>query len=105
MTSQRRVVAITGAGGALGAAIAQQLASEAATDLVLSDVSAASLEATGAALPATGSAIETILADVSDFSQVESVIALAVKRFGHLDVVIGNAGVLSANGRIHNLDT
>ena len=98
-------MAITGAGGALGAAIAQQLASEAATDLVLSDVSAASLEAAGAGLPTTGSAIETILADVSDFSQVESVIALAVKRFGHLDVVIGNAGVLSANGRIHNLDT
>ncbi len=105
MTSQRRVVAITGAGGALGTAIAQQLASEPATDLVLSDVSAPSLEAAGAGLPATGGEIETILADVSDFSQVESVIALAVKRFGHLDVVIGNAGVLSANGRIHNLDT
>jgi 3-oxoacyl-[acyl-carrier protein] reductase len=105
MTPQRRVVAITGAGGALGTAIAQQLASEPATDLVLSDVSAPSLEAAGAGLPATGGEIETILADVSDFSQVESVIALAVKRFGHLDVVIGNAGVLSANGRIHNLDT
>ncbi len=105
MTSQRRVVAITGAGGVLGAAISQQLASEPDTDLVLSDVNAASLEATVAGIPASQSTVETAIADVSDFSQVESVIALAVERFGRLDVVIGNAGVLSANGRIHNLDT
>ena len=31
--------------------------------------------------------------------------ALAAARFGHLDVVVSNAGVLSANGRIHNLAT
>ena len=51
MTRARRVVAITGAGGALGAAISQQLAGEPDTDLVLSDVSAPSLEATVAGLP------------------------------------------------------
>ena len=31
--------------------------------------------------------------------------ALAAERFGHLDVVVSNAGVLSPNGRIHNLAT
>jgi NAD(P)-dependent dehydrogenase (short-subunit alcohol dehydrogenase family) len=101
----RRVVAVTGAGGALGAAISQQLAGERSTDLVLSDVSASSLEATVAGLPETESAVETALADVSDFAQVESVIKLAVERFGRLDVLISNAGVLSPNGRIHNLAT
>ena len=45
MTPPRRVVAITGAGGALGAAISARLASEPATDLVLSDVSAPSSNA------------------------------------------------------------
>ena len=29
----------------------------------------------------------------------------AVERFGRLDALISNAGVLSPNGRIHNLDT
>jgi len=101
----RRVVAITGAGGALGAAISQQLAGEQSTDLVLSDVSAPSLDATVAGLPETDAAVETALADVSDFAQVESVIKLAVERFGRLDVLISNAGVLSPNGRIHNLAT
>ena len=105
MTTARRVVAITGAGGALGAALSHKFASEPATDVLLSDVSASSLDATVAGLPSTDGSFETALADVSDLAQVESVVALAVERFGHLDVLISNAGVLSANGRIHNLET
>ena len=105
MTATQRVVAIIGAGGALGAAVSQQLASEPATDLMLSDVSAASLEATVAGLTATGGAVETMLADVSDYDQVEAVITRTVERFGRLDVLISNAGILSPNGRIHNLRT
>ncbi len=100
----RRAVVITGAGGTLGAALSAHFAGEPDTDLVLSDVSAASLEATVAGLP-DGSGIETVLADVGDFAQVEAVVARAVERFGRLDVLISNAGVLSPNGRIHNLAT
>jgi 3-oxoacyl-[acyl-carrier protein] reductase len=105
MTPPRRVIAITGAGGALGAAVTRQLAGEPDTDLLLSDVSAPSLEATVAGLPPIEGSIETTLADVSDFAAVEAAIGLAVERFGHLDVLISNAGVLSPNGRIHNLAT
>jgi len=107
----RRVVAILGAGGALGAAITARLAAEPDTDLVLSDLSEASLAAKVAGIGAGDgsgagdSAVETVLADVSRFEQVEEVVARAVKRFGRLDVVISNAGVLSPNGRIHNLST
>jgi meso-butanediol dehydrogenase / (S,S)-butanediol dehydrogenase / diacetyl reductase len=105
MTLPRRVVVITGAGGALGAALSRQFASEPDTDLVLSDISAPSLDATVAALPPTDGPVETALADVSDFAQVEAVVTRAVERYGHLDVLINNAGVLSPNGRIHNLTT
>ena len=105
MSEPRRVIAITGAGGALGAAVSRQLAGEPNTDLVLSDVSAPSLEVTVGGLPPDGASVETQLADVSDIAQVEAVVALAVERFGHLDVLISNAGVLAPNGRIHNLTT
>lgn len=101
----RRVVAITGAGGALGGAVSRRLAGEPATDLVLSDISEASLEATLAGLPDAGAAVETALADVGDVDQVRSVVERAVERFGRLDVLISNAGVLPPSGRIHNLDT
>jgi 3-oxoacyl-[acyl-carrier protein] reductase len=105
MNDARRVVAITGAGGALGAALSSQFAGEPHTDLVLSDVSEPSLEATMDGLPDRRGAVETLLADVSDFAQVEAVVGLAVERFGRLDVLISNAGVLAPNGRIHNLTT
>jgi meso-butanediol dehydrogenase / (S,S)-butanediol dehydrogenase / diacetyl reductase len=104
-SSFRRVVAITGAGGALGSAISQRLAAEPGTALVLSDISEQSLGATVSASGAEPDSTATILADVSDFAQVEAVVGLAVERYGRLDVLISNAGVLSPNGRIHNLAT
>jgi 3-oxoacyl-[acyl-carrier protein] reductase len=103
--STRRVVAINGAGGALGAAIAARFAGEPDTDLVLSDVSQATLDATVAGLPPTGTPVESLLADVSEIDQVEAVVARATEVFGRLDVLISNAGVLAPNGRIHNLTT
>jgi meso-butanediol dehydrogenase/(S,S)-butanediol dehydrogenase/diacetyl reductase len=105
MTATQRVVAIIGAGGALGAAVSRQIAGEPATDLMLSDVSAASLDATVAGVAAAVGEVETMPADVSDYDQVEAVITRTVERFGRLDVLISNAGVLSPNGRIHNLRT
>jgi meso-butanediol dehydrogenase / (S,S)-butanediol dehydrogenase / diacetyl reductase len=102
---QRRVVAVTGAGGALGAAISRRLGGGRHTDLVLSDVSQPSLDATVAGLGDTTGTVVTILADVGDAEQVQAVVDLAVDRFGHLDVLVSNAGVLSPNGRIHNLAT
>lgn len=94
-------VVINGAGGALGSALSRQFAAEGA-DLVLSDVSQAALDATVGSL---GRDVETVLADVSELDQVEAVVARAVERFGGVDVLVSNAGVLSPNGRIHNLDT
>jgi 3-oxoacyl-[acyl-carrier protein] reductase len=104
----RRVVAITGAGGALGGALARHFAADPGADLVVSDASPASLEATleSVADVATGGGpVESVVADVAEVEQVEAVVARAVERFGRLDVYIGNAGVLSPNGRIHNLAT
>jgi meso-butanediol dehydrogenase/(S,S)-butanediol dehydrogenase/diacetyl reductase len=99
-----RVVAITGAGGALGAALSQRFAGEPDTELVLSDISQPSLDATLDGLPERAD-VETLLADVRDPAQVAAVVARATERFGRLDVLISNAGVLSPNGRIHNLAT
>jgi len=105
MASGNRVIVILGAGGTLGSVISRRLAAEPATDVVLSDISAAALQATVDGLVEPSGSIETVTADISDFAQVEAVVARAVDRFGRLDVLISNAGVLSTNGRIHNLET
>ena len=104
-TAPRRVIAITGAGGTLGAALSSRFAGEPETDVVLSDVNAAALDATVDGLPEQRGAIETLPADVGEFAEVEAVVGRARERFGRLDVLISNAGVLAPNGRIHNLTT
>ena len=105
MEDPRRVIAILGAGGTLGSAISRQMAGEPGTHLVLSDLSETALHAAVSGLPGGAGQAATLLADVSDFAQVEAVVKRAVELFGRLDVLISNAGVLSPNGRIHNLAT
>jgi meso-butanediol dehydrogenase / (S,S)-butanediol dehydrogenase / diacetyl reductase len=105
MGDENRIIAILGAGGALGAAISRQLAGESPAGLMLSDISGPSLEATIEGLPDNAVPLETALADVSDVAQVQAVVDRALERFGHLDVLVSNAGILSPNGRIHNLET
>jgi meso-butanediol dehydrogenase / (S,S)-butanediol dehydrogenase / diacetyl reductase len=43
--------------------------------------------------------------DVSKAGEAEAMVEKAIARLGRLDVLISNAGVLSPNGRIHNLAT
>ena len=68
-----RVVAITGAGGTLGAALSRRFASEPDTDLVLSDLDEASLAPSS--LEGLPDSVETVPADVGDFAAVEAVVA------------------------------
>ena len=102
---QDRVIAINGAGGTLGSAISRRLAAHPDTALVLSDVDQSSLDETVGGLGDGGADVASLLADVGDLEQVRAVVDTAVERFGRLDALISNAGVLSPNGRIHNLDT
>ncbi len=99
------VVVITGAGGALGGALSAHFAAQPGTRLVLGDVSERALEATVGALPSGAGPVEAMRVDVGELAQVEAVVARAVERFGRLDALISNAGVLAPNGRIHNLAT
>jgi 3-oxoacyl-[acyl-carrier protein] reductase len=115
MGSARRVIVILGAGGTLGTALSRQLAAEPDTDLVLSDLSEDALRqaregiaagsGAGRAGDVTPGEVITVQADISDFAAVENVVKHATDRFGRLDVLISNAGVLAPNGRIHNLTT
>ena len=96
---------ILGAGGTLGTALSRHLAAEPDTDLVLSDLSEDALRQARDALTGSAGEVATVQADISDFAAVENVVKHATDRFGRLDVLISNAGVLAPNGRIHNLTT
>lgn len=108
-TLSGKVAVVTGAGrpGGLGAAIVSRLATLGCT-VVLSDVGASSDAALPAAMigtqsqmdrtadairAATGAQLATFACDVRDPQRVDALAALAVDRFGSLDIWVNNAGI------------
>jgi NAD(P)-dependent dehydrogenase (short-subunit alcohol dehydrogenase family) len=95
-----KVIALTGAAGSLGAALAARFLAEGAELLVLGDIDQDRVESLAASLGDRGLGLAT---DVTDAASVDSLVAAATARAGRLDVMVNNAGVLNPNGRIHNL--
>jgi NAD(P)-dependent dehydrogenase (short-subunit alcohol dehydrogenase family) len=85
-----KVALITGGAGSIGAATARLFAAEGAR-VVVSDVEGDALDAVVAELGADVAV--GAVADVTDSEQVRAAVALAVERFGGLDVAFANAGV------------
>lgn len=93
MTSLRdQVVFITGGARGIGAEVARRLAAKGAK-LVLTDLNDADLKALAAELGEDG--VLTAVADVRDLSAMQAATARAVERFGGIDVVVANAGIMS----------
>jgi 3-oxoacyl-[acyl-carrier protein] reductase len=88
-----RVALVTGAAQGNGRAIARALAGSGAT-LVLVDINAARLEATRAEIEAAGRQAVALVADCSDVSSIRTTIAHVREKFGRLDVLVNNAGIL-----------
>ncbi|MCA6122609.1 SDR family oxidoreductase [Bradyrhizobium sp. WSM 1704] len=86
-----KVVAITGAARGIGRACAERFLSDGA-EVVISDVDGASLAKTAGEL-GHANQLRTVEADVSKRADVDRIVAVAVKEFGRLDVMVNNAGV------------
>ncbi|WP_410670855.1 SDR family oxidoreductase [Amycolatopsis sp. cmx-4-68] len=87
-----KVVAITGASSGIGEATALELAARGAA-VVLGARRTDRLDALVARIRADGGRAEMTEADVTHRAGPERLVALAVERFGRLDVLVGNAGV------------
>jgi 3-oxoacyl-[acyl-carrier protein] reductase len=85
-----KTVVITGGAGGLGFAMAQTLLAEGA-NVMLTDVSSVALERAVGELDA-GDRVAVSLGGASDPDAVDATTALALDRFGSLDVWVNNAG-------------
>lgn len=95
MRLKDKVAIVTGAAGGIGGAIAARFASEGAR-LVLVDIDEAKVIAAAASIVSpNGEAALGVRCDVSDEPDVEQAVAAAIARFGGLDVVINNAGMMT----------
>jgi meso-butanediol dehydrogenase/(S,S)-butanediol dehydrogenase/diacetyl reductase len=91
-----KVVIVTGAGSGIGAATVKRFAREGAR-VVLVGRNVEKLEAVAAGLKPGQKLVHA--ADVSDWEQVQALVAKTVEYFGQLDVLINNAGV-APSGKI-----
>ena len=88
-----RVVVITGAAGGFGRLVAQKTAALGAR-VVAADVNAEELENTVKTITSAGGSAEAVRADVTDRAQMTELASRAVERFGAIDVMVNNAGVM-----------
>jgi NAD(P)-dependent dehydrogenase (short-subunit alcohol dehydrogenase family) len=102
MASQGRVAekvtVITGAAAGIGAASARLFAREGAR-LLLTDVNADGVKAIAGKLRSGGAEVEVVVGDVSSVEDAQRAIRAAVDRWGRLDILVANAGVIPL-GRI-----
>ncbi|MFJ3901855.1 SDR family NAD(P)-dependent oxidoreductase [Streptomyces sp. NPDC090025] len=85
-----RVCVITGAASGIGRATAERFVAEGAR-VVAADLDGARLETLAAEL---GGAVLPVVGDVSRDADARRMITTAVDRFGRLDVLVANAGVI-----------
>lgn len=88
-----KVVIVTGAASGLGLADARRLAEEGAS-VVMTDINPAGAEAAEAIARDTGADTLFLEQDVSDQARWAEVIAETEARFGGLDVLVNNAGIV-----------
>ena len=84
---------VTGAANGIGRATASVFAAEGAR-LVVTDIDGDGLEAIRDELRDQGAEIETVVGDVSQDADAHRMIDAAVERYGRLDILVANAGVI-----------
>jgi NAD(P)-dependent dehydrogenase (short-subunit alcohol dehydrogenase family) len=99
-----RVAIVTGAATGIGKAIALRFAAEGCAGVLLATSrNMAGLNASAAAIDATGGRAEACQADVSVEADVRRMVDAAVRAFGRLDVLVNNAAHQQASAAAEDL--
>ncbi|MHB8597417.1 MAG: SDR family NAD(P)-dependent oxidoreductase [Ktedonobacteraceae bacterium] len=92
---QDKVVLITGGSRGLGLAVAEEFAAQGAK-LVICARNEQELQQAQKHFSPAKTAVLTVQCDVTDHDQVQQLIEKALNRFGQIDIVVNNAGIISA---------
>lgn len=98
-----KVAIITGAASGIGKATAL-LFSQNGARIVVADWNSKGGEAVVQAIQNTGQKATTVTTDVSSVESIKSMINHALDTFGHIDILMNNAGVSSSPAPIHATD-
>jgi 3-oxoacyl-[acyl-carrier protein] reductase len=89
-----QVALVTGATRGIGHATARELAACGATVVVSGRDEARAKSSAAAIAEVTGTEVDGIGLDVTDFSAVGQAVAAVVRARGHLDILVANAGIM-----------
>jgi NAD(P)-dependent dehydrogenase (short-subunit alcohol dehydrogenase family) len=98
-----RLALITGASRGIGAAVARRFAAEGA-HVILVARTVGGLEERDDEIRALGGSATLVPLDLRDFDKLDQMGASLYQRFGKLDVLVGNAGVLGALSPMGHFD-
>lgn len=98
MRLDRKVAIVTGASRGIGRSIALRFAEEGAKVVVSYQHQAAAAEAVVRAIQAGDGDAFTIAADVSSSTDVRRLVEATMERYGRIDVLVNDAGVMVAKG-------
>jgi NAD(P)-dependent dehydrogenase (short-subunit alcohol dehydrogenase family) len=98
-----RLALITGASRGIGAAVARRFAAEGAHVILLART-VGGLEERDDEIRALGGSATLVPVDLRDFDKLDQMGASLFQRFGKLDVLVGNAGVLGALSPMGHFD-
>ncbi len=93
-STERQVAIVTGASRGIGAAIAQRLAADGYAVIVNYAGGAREAGQVVAAIEVKGGRAAAVQADVADPAAVRALFDAAIERFGRIDVLVNNAGIL-----------
>ena len=88
-----KVIIVTGAGSGFGKLVSEKAAALGAS-VVASDIDRAAIESVVAGIRETGAQAEALVADVTDAAAMKELARETVERFGAIDVIVNNAGVM-----------
>lgn len=90
---QQKIALITGATRGIGAAVARRFAAEGAHIIAIGRRQA-DLEKLDDEIRAAGGSTTLVQLDLQDFPKIDALAQMVAERFGRLDILVGNAGVL-----------
>lgn len=102
MKVQNKVILVTGGGSGMGRELVLNLLSRNAKVIAI-DVNGNALDETRALAGTQKDSLSTSIVDITDRSSVESLLEIAISRYGFVDGVINNAGIIQPFVKVNEL--
>lgn len=98
MQLEGKTALVTGAGGGIGRVTAVELA-KAGAAIAVTDLDQRAVEETRAEVESLGRQVMSAQTDIGDLSSIDAMVNNVVGEFGHIDIVVNNAGVTRHGAR------